>query len=112
MNTGFTPILAGLCSWVPGSRAKPAPRNDPMSERIVFLRAEGLTVAIFASKSQAMLRRRMDHPAFSLPFPCQALGREKIFPARRARRIRSILIMMDVLEKWRPDTNFFPFFPV
>jgi hypothetical protein len=28
MNTGSRLNLAGPCSWVPGSRAVPAPRND------------------------------------------------------------------------------------
>src|SRR6516162_11200236 len=46
MNTSFTAIFAGLCSWVPGSRAKRTPRNDPISDTPVFDagRAEGLTL--------------------------------------------------------------------
>ena len=28
MNTGLSEGGAGLCSWVPGSRAAPTPRND------------------------------------------------------------------------------------
>src|SRR5712671_2365102 len=28
MNTGHSQGAAGLCSWIPGSRAAPAPRND------------------------------------------------------------------------------------
>ena len=28
MNTGLSPNPASLCSWVPGSRAAPSPRND------------------------------------------------------------------------------------
>jgi hypothetical protein len=28
MNTCLSNICKGLCSWVPGSRAAPAPRND------------------------------------------------------------------------------------
>ena len=28
MNTGHSQAGRGLCSWVPGSRAEPEPRND------------------------------------------------------------------------------------
>ena len=28
MNTGHSEVGAGLCSWLPGSRAAPEPRND------------------------------------------------------------------------------------
>jgi hypothetical protein len=28
MNTCLAKVFAGLCSWLPGSRALPAPRND------------------------------------------------------------------------------------
>ena len=28
MNTGHSEVSAGLCSWLPGSRAVPEPRND------------------------------------------------------------------------------------
>jgi hypothetical protein len=28
MTTCFASMSAGLCSWIPGSRALPAPRND------------------------------------------------------------------------------------
>ena len=30
MNTGFCRALVGLCSWIPGSRPSPAPRNDDL----------------------------------------------------------------------------------
>ena len=32
MNTCFVNVFAGLCSWLPGSRAVPAPRNDKIFE--------------------------------------------------------------------------------
>jgi len=36
MNTGVHLILVGPCSWIPGSRSAPAPRDDgggaPQSE--------------------------------------------------------------------------------
>jgi len=28
MNTCFANVFVGLCSWIPGARALPAPRND------------------------------------------------------------------------------------
>src|SRR6266404_5913308 len=31
MNTGHSRVGRGLCSWVPGSRAAPEPRNDGYS---------------------------------------------------------------------------------
>jgi hypothetical protein len=37
MNTCFAQALTGLCSWIPGSRAVPAPRKD-----IVFEFPDGL----------------------------------------------------------------------
>src|SRR6516162_4739386 len=36
MNTGLSTLLEGPCSWVPGSRAEPAPGNDLMNS-VVFI---------------------------------------------------------------------------
>jgi hypothetical protein len=32
MNTRFRQVFTGLCSWIPGSRAVPAPRKDIVCE--------------------------------------------------------------------------------
>jgi len=43
MNTGQTLDFSGRCSWIPGSQAKPAPRNDHIPE---FFRTLSLVAAL------------------------------------------------------------------
>src|SRR6516225_10719406 len=43
MNTGQALDLSGRCSWIPGSQAQPAPRNDRISE---FFRTLSLAAAL------------------------------------------------------------------
>src|SRR5260370_27084670 len=45
MNTGQSLNLAGRCSWFPGSRAAPAPRNDGMDLSPRLIEANGLKKA-------------------------------------------------------------------
>src|ERR1700758_2899613 len=55
MNTGQAIDFSGPCSWIPGSRAKPAPWNDNLSAFFSSLLAKALLTEKFAAPEIAVL---------------------------------------------------------
>src|SRR5437870_987781 len=53
MNTGQRSDFGGPCSWGPGSRAAPAPRNDVFSRRNLVLHQGARGRAIFETIAAA-----------------------------------------------------------
>src|SRR6516165_12643792 len=49
-NTGQPIDLSGRCSWIPGSRAEPAPRNDDVAAFVRSLLAPRVGVGLMSRK--------------------------------------------------------------